>query len=342
MLRMRFSAIKSCHELAHAIDKAHNGRFVTASELCARAHFPAFWGFYINHLIGESVSGCGEFRGPSNVGDTALHHASRNSTAATVYYLLQCATTTAAQVDTQNALKQAPLMIAAGSPVSNVDVLRVLVADGRSDVNARNSGPLIAALRCQRADDCGGVDVLLVAGANAGAAVRAGLGRRGGYHHHRHDLEDMRTLHIVRIILCAMPDDEFDRSFAQEFQEHVDNRGERSYSGRFVEFHVPTGWFDRTFILFVVRGMPVPPDWRDPVVIDAEERAMFQVCWPYVVRPRLTTVAIALAVLNFPVLVVQFIVDAMMYASGVVTMHNKWQVLAIIRNTFKRLRGVTW
>jgi hypothetical protein len=57
-----------CHELAHAIDKAHNGRFVTASELCLRAHFSSFWGFYINHLIGESDSGCEEFRAPSNVG----------------------------------------------------------------------------------------------------------------------------------------------------------------------------------------------------------------------------------------------------------------------------------
>jgi hypothetical protein len=45
-----------CHELAHCVEIAHNGRFIAAIDECERAHFPAFWGFYVNHLIDDDDS----------------------------------------------------------------------------------------------------------------------------------------------------------------------------------------------------------------------------------------------------------------------------------------------
>jgi hypothetical protein len=39
-----------CHELTHNVEADHNTRFVHAFEQCLRAHFGAFWGYYINHL----------------------------------------------------------------------------------------------------------------------------------------------------------------------------------------------------------------------------------------------------------------------------------------------------
>jgi hypothetical protein len=47
-----------CHELAHSVEEEHNGRFVAAIDECERAHFPAFWGHYVNHVINcDSESG---------------------------------------------------------------------------------------------------------------------------------------------------------------------------------------------------------------------------------------------------------------------------------------------
>jgi hypothetical protein len=37
-----------CHELTHNVESDHNTRFVHAFEQCLRAHFGAFWGYYVN------------------------------------------------------------------------------------------------------------------------------------------------------------------------------------------------------------------------------------------------------------------------------------------------------
>lgn len=62
-----------CHELAHSVEESHNGRFVAAVDECERAHFPAFWGFYVNHLFdGDSEGDGGSGGGSSGSGDNVV------------------------------------------------------------------------------------------------------------------------------------------------------------------------------------------------------------------------------------------------------------------------------